>query len=58
MRVVTLKAPESFLEELDRYALTHGLTRSDVIRDAVIHYIRRDGHGRPKRWVVKRVVLS
>jgi len=36
VRVVTFKIDEELLEKLDRYALSLGMTRSDVIRKAII----------------------
>ena len=42
MRVVTLKMPEDLLEKLDNLALERFMTRSEVIRRAVKHYIDRE----------------
>jgi len=38
MRVVTFKLEEELLQKLDLYAIKSGLTRSDVIREALESY--------------------
>ncbi len=38
MRVVTVKLEEELLQKLDLYAVNSGLTRSDVIREALESY--------------------
>ena len=35
MRVVTIKMPEDLLEDLDRYAMNRGMSRSEAVRIAV-----------------------
>ena len=35
MRVVTVKIPEDLLEDLDRYAMNRGMSRSEAVRIAV-----------------------
>ncbi len=42
MRVVTFKMPEDLLEKLDNLALERFMTRSEVIRRAVKHYLDRE----------------
>ncbi len=42
MKVVTLKMPEDLLKKLDNLALEKFMTRSEVIRRAVKHYIDRE----------------
>jgi len=39
MRTVTIKFEEDLLNELDEYANSHGLYRSDVVRIAVKEYL-------------------
>jgi len=56
MRVVTIKFPVRLLQELDAYALKHGLERSEVIRKAVKEYIR-GGHVSKKVIRVKYISL-
>jgi len=56
MRVVTFKMDERLLEELDKYALRHGMTRSDAIRKAIMVLLGRDS--RRGRFRVRRVVLA
>ncbi len=57
MRVVTFKLPERLLEELDVYAVRHGMSRSDVIRLAIKNLIRESARVRPK-YKIKRIVLT
>ncbi len=57
MRVVTFKLPDDLLEELDRYALSAGVSRSEVIRDAIMVYLRSRVRSRPCKFRVRRVVL-
>jgi len=56
MRVVTFKAPEKLIEEVDKLALKSGVTRSDIIREAIKEYLRKTRGKKPK-FRVKRVVL-
>ncbi len=39
MRVISVKMPEEMVEEIDRYAMKHGLHRSEVIRAAIIQFL-------------------
>lgn len=39
MRVITFKLPEEVIEALDRYAAMHNMTRSEVIRLALVKLI-------------------
>ena len=39
MRVITVKMPEEMVEEIDKYAMKHGLHRSEVIRAAIIYFL-------------------
>lgn len=39
-RVITFKADEELVERMDRLAQRKGLTRSEVIRRAIIMYLR------------------
>ncbi len=56
IRIVTFKLPDSLLEELDMYALKHGISRSDAIRLAIKNLISQR-YTRP-RYRVKRIVLT
>ena len=55
MKVVTFKLPEELLRRLDSYAMQHGLSRSDVIRRAIMNLI--EGQQR-KKFIIRRVVLT
>jgi len=55
--IVTFKLPYKLLEELDRYAIVYGVTRSEVIRRAILEYLARHKIPEPK-WRVRRVVLT
>ena len=57
MRVVTFKLRDEELEELDKYAVRAGKTRSDVIREAIKKLIRENGSLPPIRYRIRRVVL-
>jgi len=39
VRVITFKLPEEVIEALDRYAAMHNMTRSEVIRLALVKLI-------------------
>ncbi len=57
MRVVTFKIDERLLEELDKYALSHGITRSDAIRRAIIDMLR-GGDGRRFKYRIRKVIIA
>ncbi len=40
MRVITFKLSDEIVEVLDRYALKHKMSRSEVIRLAILRLIR------------------
>ncbi|ALU32734.1 ribbon-helix-helix protein, CopG family [Sulfolobus acidocaldarius] len=40
MRVITFKAEDYLLELLDRYAINHGLNRSEAIRKAIENLVK------------------
>ena len=42
MRVVTFKIEEDLLELLDRYAINHGLNRSEAIRRAIERLVKSE----------------
>ena len=44
--IVTFKVSREMLRVLDEYARRHGLTRSEVIREAIAEYLRRRGYRR------------
>ena len=58
MRVVTFKIKDEELEELDRFALRHGLTRSYVIRKAIKEYLRGNGSIPVRKLRIRKVVLT
>ncbi len=41
MRVVTFKIEEDLLELLDRYAIQNHLYRSEAIREAIRHFVKK-----------------
>ena len=58
MRVVTFKMEEELLDELDRYASSLGLTRSDVIRRAIIELLRGSKETpRRMKFRIRKVVV-
>ena len=59
MRVITFKIEESLLARLDYAAVREGVSRSDVIRKAIVEYLRKYHHA-PARFkvTVKRVVIA
>ena len=57
--VITFKASRAFLRRLDAYARKAGKPRSEVIREAVMHYVNNhDGRRKKIKFRVRRVVLS
>jgi len=42
MRIVSFKIEPQVLEELDRYAMRHGLARSEAIRLAIERLVRSE----------------
>ncbi len=42
MRIVTFKVEEDLLVMLDKYALEHGLNRSEVIRRAIEKMVKEE----------------
>jgi len=43
MKVVSVNLDEKILEELDRYAIEHNMTRSDVVRKAIELLLKQEG---------------
>ena len=39
LRIITIRLPDNLLEWLDRYANRRGLSRSQVIKDAIAWYL-------------------
>lgn len=54
LRVISLKVDDELLGEMDWYCLKHGISRSELIRRAVVEYLRK-----PKKVSirVRKVVL-
>ncbi|CAD98937.1 hypothetical protein AFV1_ORF59b [Captovirus AFV1] len=42
MRKVAFKVNEDLLELLDKYAIKHGLSRSEVIREAIKNMVKEE----------------
>ncbi len=42
LRVVTVKVPATLLNMVDRYAVNHGLYRSEVIRMALVRFLEEE----------------
>ncbi len=40
--VVTVKMPKTFVEAADRYAISHNLSRSEVIRMALVRFLEEE----------------
>lgn len=43
-RVFTFKVYSSFLNEVDLYAINHGIPRSQVVRNAIVYYLKKYGN--------------
>ncbi|MCD6418475.1 ribbon-helix-helix protein, CopG family [bacterium] len=57
--MISLKVPEWLLNKVDEIAEREGISRSEVIRNALIEYINGGRKTyRQKRFMVKYVVLS
>lgn len=56
MRVITFKLTEDVLEAVDRYAIRHGMSRSEVIRLALMKLIDTSAPSYGKLKVKKLVV--
>ncbi len=60
MRIVTFKVEESVLKEIDELARFEGVSRSEIIREALMNYLSRVKRElrvrRPVR--VRRVILT
>ena len=44
MRAISFKISDELLQELDKFAYKHHMDRSEVIRRAIIEYIRRNNN--------------
>jgi len=56
VRVITFKLPDEVVEAVDRYALEHGMTRSEVIRLAISRLISSyEANYKPLR--IRRLVV-
>ena len=57
MRIVTMKMPEGLVEILDEVARENGISRSELVRQAIIYYLT----SRKKEYLiepVKKVVIG
>ena len=43
LKKVSVKMPASLLNAVDRYAMNHGLYRSEVIRMALVRFLYEEG---------------
>jgi len=57
MRVITFKLPEEVIEALDKYAAMHNMTRSEVIRLALMKLISMN-EGTYSYVKIKRVFIK
>ncbi|MEM1982992.1 MAG: ribbon-helix-helix domain-containing protein [Sulfolobales archaeon] len=58
LRIVTFKIDEVLLEEVDRVAKTFGISRSEIIRDALSSYLRSIRVVRKNNINIKKVTLA
>lgn len=58
MRVVTFKIDELLLEEVDRFAKMFGISRSEIIRDALSNYLRSMRTVKKNNVNIKKVTLA
>ncbi len=59
LKIVTFKLDERLLERIDRIAEREGISRSEVIREAIINYLNNGfKRGRKNSIRVKYVVLT
>ena len=58
MRVVTVKMPEDLLEELDRYAINRGMSRSEAVRIAVECLLKTSCEEIPQPPTLSRLVTA
>ncbi|MCS7108578.1 MAG: ribbon-helix-helix domain-containing protein [Sulfolobales archaeon] len=58
MRVVTFKIDEILLEEVDKVAKMFGMSRSEIIRDALSSYLRSVKTVKKNNVNIKKVTLA
>lgn len=61
MRVITFKIDEKTLEQLDIFAIRHGITRSDAIRMAIMKLLREHNQQpqmRSSLFKIRRVIIA
>ena len=59
VKIVTFKIDDRLLERVDRFAEKNGVSRSEVIREAIIRYLNGGGYKKKERmFKVKYVVLT
>ncbi|MEM0361349.1 MAG: ribbon-helix-helix protein, CopG family [Sulfolobales archaeon] len=58
LRVVTFKIDELLLEEVDRFAKMFGISRSEVIRDALSNYLKSVRTIKKNNVSIKKVTLA
>ncbi|MDW7969109.1 MAG: ribbon-helix-helix domain-containing protein [Sulfolobales archaeon] len=58
VRVVTFKIDEILLEEVDKVAKMFGMSRSEIIRDALSSYLRSVKTVKKNNVNIKKVTLA
>ena len=58
MKVITFKVDLDLISQLDRFAVSKNLTRSEVIRRAIRSYIRNHREIRTRRLVIYGGVIE
>ncbi|MEM0025123.1 MAG: ribbon-helix-helix domain-containing protein [Zestosphaera sp.] len=57
MKTVTVRLPEELIECIDIYSLRSGKNRSEIIRDALNHYINPNNKNKSRRSRPRKVCL-
>ncbi len=57
MRTVTVRLPEELIECLDICSFKNGKSRSEIIRDALNHYMSRELENKKRKPRVRKVCL-
>jgi len=57
MRIITFKLDDRLLQAIDRYAIEHRMSRSEVIRLAIIKLVNSNEY-RSQRINIKKLTIS
>ncbi|GEM_PF-896238 len=57
MRTVTVRLPEELIECIDICSLRNGKSRSEIIRDALNHYMSREHENKKRKLRLRKVCL-